>query len=120
MNNWKISDIYEGNKEALTFFLEEINTDTLLIFKEIALLEAEIAVFEFEKKRVPLNKKIRLADLKKEAEKENDNNRDGYTATLEDFIVSVFLGMKQPISNLYLCEFLALYRFFKEKNKKKF
>ena len=119
MNNWKISDIYDGNKEALTFFLEEINTDTLLIFKEIALLEAEIAVFDIEKKRVPLSKKTRLADLKKKAEKENNNSGDG-TATLEDFIVSVFLGMKQPISNLYLCEFLALYRFFKEKNKKKF
>ena len=117
MNKWKISDIYEGNKEALTFFLEEINTDTLLIFKEIALLESEIAVFDFEKKRVPLNKKTRLLDLKKKVEKENDNSGN---ATIEDFIVSVFLGMKQPISNIYLCEFLALYRFFKEKNKKKF
>ena len=120
MNSWKISDIYNGNKEALTFFLEEINTDTLLIFKEIALLEAEIAVFDFEKKRVPLNKKTRLIELKKKAEEENNNSKEGYTSTLEDFIVSVFLGMKQPISNLYLCEFLSLYRFFKEKNKKKF
>ena len=118
MNNWKISDIYEGNKEALRFFLEEINTDTLLIFKEIALLESEIAVFDFEKKRVPLSKKTRLIDLKNKAEKENNNS--GVGATVEDFIVSVFLGMKQPISNLYLGEFLALYRFFKEKNKKKF
>lgn len=120
MDNWKISDLYDGNKEALTFFLEEINTETLLIYKEIALLEAEIAVFDFEKKRVPLSKKTRLAELKKKAEKENNNSGDGGTATLEDFIVSVFLGMKQPISNLYLREFLALYRFFKEKNKKKF
>ena len=117
MNSWKISDIYEGNKEALTFFLEEINTDTLLIFKEIAILESEIAVSDFEKKRVPLSKKTRLIDLKNKAEKENDNSGN---ATIEDFIVSVFLGMKQPISNIYLCEFLALYRFFKEKNKKKF
>lgn len=107
----KISDLYKGDNRLLTEFYKELNIELFEKEKERLLLLSKQEVSRALNERISLKDRKRLKQL--EEELENQEESEG-NSSLPEFIVSVFANLMIPITDIYICEFLALYKIAKK------
>lgn len=111
----RISDLYSAtNIELLNAFYKEINFELIEREKQKQLLLSKIETNNALGIRTSLQDKKKLKQILDDEQEEITSGDN----TLPDFVVAVFLSLQMPITNVFICEFLSLYKIAKKNNKK--